>query len=154
MSGRTVLRRARLTHFFKHVLEDVPIERQIGNDLFEARVFIAELTQFANFRRSKRPESSLPGRERGFADAELARDVGQGCPSFRLSQRSGDLFVGVAEFFPLLMERYGLPGAMGTASAVAILGLLVTWFLLPEPKGQSLERISRDDLLYSETSGS
>jgi MFS transporter, PHS family, inorganic phosphate transporter len=49
--------------------------------------------------------------------------------------------------FPLLMAHYGLPGAMGTVSAVAILGLLVTWWLLPEPKGESLEQISRDDLL-------
>ncbi len=49
--------------------------------------------------------------------------------------------------FPLLMAHYGLPGAMGTVSVVAILGLLVTWLLLPEPKGASLEEISRDDLL-------
>jgi MFS transporter, PHS family, inorganic phosphate transporter len=58
-------------------------------------------------------------------------------------------FVGTFAF-PLLMDRYGLPGAMGTVSAVAILGLLVTWALLPEPKGESLEEISRDDLLRIE----
>jgi hypothetical protein len=45
------------------------------------------------------------------------------------------------------MARYGLPGAMGTVSVVAIVGLLVTWLMLPEPKGESLEQISRDDLL-------
>ncbi len=55
-------------------------------------------------------------------------------------------FVGTFTF-PLLMDRFGLPGAMGTVSAVAICGLLVTWFLLPETKGESLEQISGDDLL-------
>jgi MFS family permease len=55
-------------------------------------------------------------------------------------------FVGTFAF-PLLMARYGLPGAMGTVSVVAIVGLLVTWLMLPEPKGESLEAISRDDLL-------
>jgi hypothetical protein len=39
---------------------------------------------------------------------------------------------------------------MGTVSVVAIVGLLVTWWLLPEPKGESLEQISRDDLLRIE----
>jgi MFS transporter, PHS family, inorganic phosphate transporter len=52
--------------------------------------------------------------------------------------------------FPLLMHHYGLPGAMGTVAGVAILGLLVTWAFLPEPKGESLEEISRDDLLRIE----
>jgi MFS transporter, PHS family, inorganic phosphate transporter len=55
-------------------------------------------------------------------------------------------FVGTFAF-PLLMDHYGLQGAMGTVAGVAIVGLLVTWALLPEPKGESLEQISRDDLL-------
>lgn len=55
-------------------------------------------------------------------------------------------FVGTFAF-PLLMDRFGLQGAMGTVALVAIVGLLVTWWLLPEPKGESLEQISRDDLL-------
>lgn len=59
-------------------------------------------------------------------------------------------FVGTFAF-PLLMDHFGLPGAMGTVSGVAILGLLVTWLLLPEPKGESLEEISHDDLLYRES---
>lgn len=59
-------------------------------------------------------------------------------------------FVGTFAF-PLLMDRFGLPGAMGTVSAVAILGLLVTWILLPETKGESLEQISGDDLLSAQS---
>jgi len=48
--------------------------------------------------------------------------------------------------FPLIMANGGLPAAMETVAGVAIAGLLVTWVLLPEPKGRSLEDISRDDL--------
>jgi MFS family permease len=48
--------------------------------------------------------------------------------------------------FPLIMARYGLSGAMTTVALVAVAGLLVTWWLLPEPNGKSLEEISRDDL--------
>ncbi|HEX3671683.1 MAG TPA: MFS transporter [Candidatus Cybelea sp.] len=68
--------------------------------------------------------------------------------SHGITATAGKLGAVVGTFaFPLLMAHYGLPGAMGTVAGVAILGLLVTWFLLPEPKGQSLEEISRDDLL-------
>ena len=49
--------------------------------------------------------------------------------------------------FPLIMARFGLSGAMYSVAAVSIAGLLVTWWLLPEPKGKSLEEISRDDLV-------
>jgi MFS family permease len=54
-------------------------------------------------------------------------------------------FIGTL-LFPLVMDRFGLPGAMAAVSAVAVLGLLTTWWLLPEPKGKSLEEISREDL--------
>ena len=68
--------------------------------------------------------------------------------SHGITATSGKIGAFVGTFaFPLLMAHYGLPGAMGTVSGVAILGLLVTWLLLPEPKGESLEEISRDDLL-------
>lgn len=48
--------------------------------------------------------------------------------------------------FPLIMAKFGLSGAMSTVAVVSIAGLLVTWWLLPEPNGKSLEEISRDDL--------
>lgn len=68
--------------------------------------------------------------------------------SHGITATSGKIGAFIGTFaFPLLMAHYGLPGAMGTVAAVAILGLLVTWWLLPEPKGESLEEISRDDLL-------
>jgi MFS transporter, PHS family, inorganic phosphate transporter len=49
--------------------------------------------------------------------------------------------------FPLLLAKFGLPG-LGTAAAVmAIAGWVITKTMLPEPSGQALEAVSRDDLL-------
>jgi len=71
--------------------------------------------------------------------------------SHGITATSGKIGAFVGTFaFSLLMEHYGLQGAMGTFSVVAVLGLLVTWLFLPEPKGESLEEISRDDLLRIE----
>jgi MFS family permease len=50
--------------------------------------------------------------------------------------------------FPYLLKSVHLPGAMGFAAIVSVLGLVLTFFTLPEPKGRSLEEISGDlDLL-------
>jgi MFS transporter, PHS family, inorganic phosphate transporter len=71
--------------------------------------------------------------------------------SHGITATSGKIGAFVGTFaFPLLMQHYGLKGAMGTVAVVAIIGLLVTWAFLPEPKGESLEEISRDDLLRIE----
>ncbi len=71
--------------------------------------------------------------------------------SHGITATSGKIGAFVGTFaFPLLMTKFGLSAAMGTVAVVAIIGLLVTWFLLPEPKGQSLEEISRDNLLRME----
>ena len=68
--------------------------------------------------------------------------------SHGITAMSGKVGAFIGTFaFPLIMASGGLPAAMGTVAAVAILGLLVTWIMLPEPKGKSLEEISRDDLL-------
>ena len=47
-----------------------------------------------------------------------------------------------ALLFPFLLSTYHLPGAMGFAAVVSLLGLLLTVFLLPESKQRSLEEIS------------
>jgi MFS transporter, PHS family, inorganic phosphate transporter len=73
--------------------------------------------------------------------------------SHGISAGSGKLGAFAGTFaFPLLMATYGLPGAMTCVALVAVAGVLVTWALLPEPKGTSLEAISRDDLARLESS--
>jgi PHS family inorganic phosphate transporter-like MFS transporter len=46
--------------------------------------------------------------------------------------------------FPLLQSAYKLPGPMWVAGVASLIGLLITWRFLPEPRGQELETISRD----------
>jgi PHS family inorganic phosphate transporter-like MFS transporter len=68
--------------------------------------------------------------------------------SHGITATSGKIGAFIGTFaFPLIMARFGLSGAMYTVAAVSVAGLLVTWWLLPEPKGKSLEEISRDDLV-------
>ena len=50
-------------------------------------------------------------------------------------------FVGVFTF-PFFMHWHGLPAAEGAAAIVSVLGLIVTFFVLPETKGKSLEELS------------
>lgn len=52
-------------------------------------------------------------------------------------------FVG-AFAFPYLLTAYHIQGVMAFAAVVALLGLLLTLFTLPEPNGRSLEEISGD----------
>jgi PHS family inorganic phosphate transporter-like MFS transporter len=47
--------------------------------------------------------------------------------------------------FPLLQSAYKLPGPMWVAGAASVIGFAITWRFLPEPKGQELETVSRDD---------
>jgi MFS family permease len=46
--------------------------------------------------------------------------------------------------FPLLQSAYGLPGPMWVAAVCSVLGLVITWRVLPEPNGLDLEESSRD----------
>lgn len=52
-------------------------------------------------------------------------------------------FAGVF-LFPTLMDLHGLAGAEWVAAIVSIVGLVVTWTMLPETKGQSLEDLNSE----------
>jgi hypothetical protein len=45
--------------------------------------------------------------------------------------------------FPFLMHWRGLSAAESAAAGISILGLLVTWGMLPETKGKSLEELTK-----------
>lgn len=52
-------------------------------------------------------------------------------------------FAGVFTF-PYFMHWHGLMAAESAAAIVSVLGAVVTWFLLPETKGKSLEELSSE----------
>jgi MFS family permease len=52
-------------------------------------------------------------------------------------------FIGVFTF-PLFMGWNGLPAAETAAAIVSVLGAIVTYFLLPETKGKTLEELNED----------
>ena len=65
--------------------------------------------------------------------------------SHGISATVGKLGAAVGTFsFPLLQAKFGLPGPMWVAGASCIVGLAITWALLPEPNGLDLEEASRD----------
>ena len=53
-------------------------------------------------------------------------------------------FIGAFLFPDLLASHLGLRGAMWIAGIVAIAGLILTFFSLPETRGKSLEELTED----------
>ena len=65
--------------------------------------------------------------------------------SHGISATIGKVGAAVGTFsFPLLQSAYGLPGPMWVAALSSVVGLVLTFKLLPEPKGLDLEEASRD----------
>lgn len=57
-------------------------------------------------------------------------------------------FIG-AFAFPYLLATFHLPGAMAAAAVVSLIGLVLTFFTLPEPNQRSLEEISGEHKIAS-----
>ncbi|MDA8054088.1 MAG: MFS transporter [Thermoplasmatales archaeon] len=76
-----------------------------------------------------------------------ARGTGSG-----LAAAGGKIGAFIGTFLNLfIIAKFHLSGLFLVLSALAVIGLLLTVFLLPEPKGKALEAISRDsDYLESE----
>jgi MFS transporter, PHS family, inorganic phosphate transporter len=65
--------------------------------------------------------------------------------SHGISATVGKVGAAVGTFsFPLLQAKFGLPGPMWVAGISSIVGLAITWALLPEPNGLDLEEASHD----------
>jgi MFS family permease len=65
--------------------------------------------------------------------------------SHGISATVGKVGAAVGTFsFPLLQAHFGLPGPMWIAGVSSLVGLGLTWSLLPEPNGLDLEEASRD----------
>jgi nitrate/nitrite transporter NarK len=58
-------------------------------------------------------------------------------------------FVGVFTF-PFFMSWHGLPAAEGAAAIVSVFGMVVSFVLLPETKGKSLEELSENPATAAE----
>ncbi len=65
--------------------------------------------------------------------------------SHGISATVGKVGAAIGTFgFPLLQARLGLPGPMWVAGCCCVVGLILTWRLLPEPNGLDLEEASRE----------
>jgi MFS family permease len=74
--------------------------------------------------------------------------------SHGISATVGKMGAAVGTFsFPLLQSAFGLPGPMWVAGISCLVGLGLTWYLLPEPKGLDLEEASRDSHFGYEEGG-
>ena len=127
----------------------MPIQREIGHQSFELRVFLAELPEFPQFTEAQPRIFAFPHVERLFADAHIATDFRNRRPTLRVPQSGQDLFLGmpssscprrvlllgeedhVADRFLKLPLAY----FSGFGSAAGILTPDPTWFI----GGRSLE---------------
>jgi hypothetical protein len=66
----------------------VAIERQVGDDLLQFAVFVAQRSQLAQLGETEPRELLLPAIERLIADAQAAADLGDFFAALDLVQRS------------------------------------------------------------------
>ena len=82
--------------FCDDLLEHLPIEAQIGNELLEFHVFFSKLPQLADLGRPEVAVFLFPEGERVFVDATFSDDIYDRRAGFSLAEGPGDLFCGMS----------------------------------------------------------
>src|SRR5215471_13975817 len=81
---------------FSHGLpQDLLIQGQVGDELLELPVLLAELPELPDLGDPQAPKPLLPAVEGRFTDAELPADLLDGSPRLRLPEGHGDLLRGI-----------------------------------------------------------
>src|SRR5262249_2895844 len=94
-----------LDFFSDHLLQDLLVERQVGHQPLQPRIFLAHLPQLADFRHPEAAELLLPHVERSLPDARRRADIRHWRPGLGEAQGVGDLLFGV----PRLLHRFSFP---------------------------------------------
>ncbi len=81
--------------FRDDLLQPMPIEREIGHQPLQLRVFFPQLSQLTQLAQSESRILSLPQVERLLTDADLPADVHHSRPALRLPQGGQNLFLGM-----------------------------------------------------------
>src|SRR5690606_32675680 len=90
-TGRAPVAWLALPVFSDGLLQDVLVEREVGDEALEPRVLLFELPQPAQLTHAQVRELPLPDAERRLADAQLPADIAHRCPALRLADGVGDL---------------------------------------------------------------
>src|ERR1700686_1569767 len=80
--------------FSRHLRQDMLVECEIGDQAFQPRVLVAQLSQLLEFGEPQVAVALLPEVEARFAAPELPAHVRRRCARFHLPQRVQDLFLG------------------------------------------------------------
>lgn len=91
--------RADLKVFFEHLLQHVLVERQVGHQLFELRVFLLQLPQPAQLGRAQPAKLLLPVIKGRLADAHLPADFGDRGSGLGLLEGEDHLGLGILGSF-------------------------------------------------------
>jgi hypothetical protein len=73
--------------FLHDLLQDMPLQREIRDQVLKLRVLLTQLPELAQLAQAQSRLLLLPNVERGFADPVFAADVGHPGAALRLAQR-------------------------------------------------------------------
>src|SRR5205823_2611720 len=87
------------TFFSNHLLENLFVQRQVGDEALQPRILLAHLPQLAHLGDAQAAVLLLPEVERRLGDAGLATDIRDRRAGLGEAQGVGDLLFGVPRFF-------------------------------------------------------